>query len=320
MYDTYAPNHASLSLSNYRFISEQSEIRLRFGRSIIDGRGYENCAPGAKVSFLTDAEYLQFEVFYNNLLTQTSPKNSIGVIRVNGFVYKTFTTSAAANQTSAESVSVSFLGKLQRHIELIFPYRAGLDLTGIKLQSGASFHPGYGWKNNKIVTVGDSITHGSLASNISNSWPFKLSEIMGRSLINEGYGSRITVASDGSAIGGIDSDVFCYLSGYNDFDQQIDLDTFKSSYKGFINNFRAMKASAKLYLITPIYTPNVKAIPISDYRGKITESYNESLPDSNLYLIDGLSLMRNDTSLLSDTIHPNDAGCDEIAHNLSLIF
>ena len=319
--DLILPNDGRLTISDYQTISDRSSTRLRFVRSVVDGQGYEHCAPGARVSFTTNATLAAFSVHFNDLVTRDDSRNFVAEIRVNGTSVATFTNPSGASGPADVVHSINMLGG-SKNIELIWPYGDGMDLTNIIVTAGASVSAP-SRPSGKIICQGDSITHGFWATRATQSWAFKLAEAKSRQLINLGYGGRAANASDANALAGTGADRVLYMIGFNNFYPNTGVVAFQTAVQGWITNARAALPSAKLYLLSPIYSTKLAA----DY-GHATElqAYRDSVlaaeaaaGDAETYYVDGLSLMTNSADRLSDGIHPNDLGSSEIATALESI-
>lgn len=232
---------------------------------------------------------------------------------VDGAEVGTFSASVAWNQTKLDTPIFSLTAGIKT-VTIVWPIGAGLELRGIRVNSGAvtslATRP-----SNALLVCGDSITQGYGATKATASWPYLLAVAKNRRLINMGYGGRGAVASDGSALAGLSADRVTYMIGYNDFAGQTPLVTFQASVEGWITNARAALPSAKIYVISPIYSTAANTIPLSSYRNAVHAAVL-AVGDGNTYFVDGLSIMTNSADRLLDGIHPNDVGAAEISTNL----
>lgn len=311
----YLPDNAAFSYSDYCAVSVTS-ARARFTRPVVDGQGLEYVNPGARVRFVTNAPYLTINLQYTNQ-SLLSAYSGVGLILANGSLVTSFDRGAGAAGPLA--VLVVLGSTASRTIEVIMPYAASVDFLGISLPYGSTFSAPAARPATRLVCGGDSITQGFFAGSIATQWSYGLAAAKGYQLINHGYGGRVCVPSDGTAIANLTPSLATYLIGYNDFLAQVPLATFKSNFTAFVNAFRAVAGSSvKLYCITPIYSPNTLTIPLSGYRTQIVDALT-TLANSNNVLVNGLSIMTNNTDRLSDTIHPNDLGSSEILASLTTI-
>lgn len=315
-----APNHASISQSDYCAIDTKDATKVRFVRPIMDGQGFETCNPGARIArFITNSQTLTIRLAYTGLVTRVDTYNATGWVLVNGAKYQSFTAAKNIGVSSPVLVALSFPSAVYRTIEVVLPYCASVDLTGVDIESTATISAAAGRPTTRIVCAGDSITHGFTTTDESVSWPYLLGAAKNWETVNLGYGGRQLTASDGTKLANLLPDVATYLIGYNDFNYQNALATFKANYKSFINNFRAVAPSVKLYCITPLWTSVVKAIPIESYRQQIRDALTELGNPLNI-LVEGTTLTVGGAgSFNADGIHPNDTGASEIATALGLV-
>lgn len=315
-----APNHASISQSDYCAIATKDATKVRFVRPIVDGQGFETCNPGARVArFITNSQTVTIRLAYTGLVTRVDAYNAVGWILVNGVKYQSFTRAQDIGVSNPVLVAPSFPSAAYRTIEVVLPYCASVDFTGVDIESTATISPAADRPSTRIAFGGDSITHGFTTTDESVSWTYLLGVAKDWETVNLGYGSRWCVPSDGTALANLLPDVATYLIGFNDFNNQEPIATFKANYKSFINNFRAVLPSVKVYCITPLWTATVKAIPIESYRQQIRDALTELGNPLNV-LVEGTTLTLGGAgSFNADGIHPNDTGAAEIAAALASV-
>ncbi|NEJ20092.1 hypothetical protein GR247_07900 [Rhizobium leguminosarum] len=306
------PDDPRGTVSDYAAISERSERRLRFIRPIPDANGYQHCSPGARYRLRTDATQITFQTAYNNLVGRyDSARNYVAIVLVNGIVTATF------NSYDGTYV-LNLVGATSRLIELVWPYADGMDLIGIVVNAGATFGTPASRPSGVLATCGDSITHGFSASKTTDSWAYTLAALKNRRMLNLGNGGAQAVAADGNALAGTGADRVTYLIGYNNFVAQTPLATFQAAVEGWINNGETALPSAKIYIISPIYSPNTNTITLAQYRTAVAAAVTAA-GGANVTYVNGLSIMTNNVDRLVDNIHPNNLGAGEIASNLAAL-
>lgn len=298
---TLAPDHPALSYTDCAAVDVTAE-RARFSRPIVNGLGYEWVAPGARIRLWTDSESVTFRLHRSGLMATAETRQGVGAVLVDG---------VATTWSDTERVTVTHVGRRMRLHELVMPYNDAIDFLGVEIDGTAAAAPRAG---RRLVTLGDSITHGFWASDVTRSWPFLLSQATGMELVNLGVGGRMCVPSDGTAAAGCGADVITYLIGYNEFSQQKDPTDFGCRHAQTLENIKAGRPGAKIVAITPIWSPNAKPIPLEAYR----QAIRDSVP-ADVTLIEGPSLMPADPSSLTDTVHPSDAGSASIAQALAAL-
>lgn len=306
----FLPDNAALGVSDYCGVSIDAS-KIRFTRPTVDGQGFEYAAPGARIRFSTDSTSVLFRLQYTNLVTRPDTYNAVGLILSNGVVVATFTRKKGS--AGPLNVFVKFGSAAMRTIEIVMPYCASVDFTGLYLMTDATLQVAPTRPSTRYVAMGDSITHGFAASDIGEVWAYKLAVAKGWQLVSHGYGGRQVDASDGATLAALSPSVATYLVGYNNFYSQTPLASFKSEFKSFVSSFRAVNATAKLYCITPTWSPNTfGSLTLEMYRQQIRDALTEIGSALNV-LIEGESLATNSTTRFPDSVHPNDLGATEIA-------
>lgn len=304
------PNDPRGEISDFALIAERSERRLRFTRPIAED--FQSCAPGARYRLQTDATQITFSVASSNLVGRYDARNYFAVVLVNGV-------EAASFDSRTGGYVLNLVGATSRLVELIWPYADSMDLLSVSVNTGATFSAPAARPSGILAAAGDSITQGFLSSKTTDTWAFKLAAAEGRRLINLGDGGDKAMASYASGLIGTGADRVTYLIGYNDFDAQTPLATFQAAVEGWINNAESALPSAQIYVISPIYSPNVKSITLAQYRTAMVSAV-AAAGGPNVTYVNGLSIMTNSNDRLNgDLVHPNDLGASEIAASLAAI-
>jgi lysophospholipase L1-like esterase len=306
------PDDARIDVTDYASIVERTPTRLRFVRPIVDGNNYQNCSPGSRARIRTDATAITWTVYYNGLVTRLGARNFIAVVLVDGAIAGTFTSPNGETAVSTVVYTLNLPSAAMRTIELIWPYGDGMDLLSVEVNSGASFETPAARPSGILACQGDSITHGFAATKITDTWAYKLAVAKGRRLLNDANGSNTAVATQANSLAGSGADRVVYMIGYNNFVAQTALATFQAAVEGWINNAEAALPSAKIYVISPLYSPNTNTITLAQYRTSV-QSAVTAAGGANVAYVNGLSLMTNSSDRLADTIHPNDLGAGEVA-------
>lgn len=312
-----APNAPGIEVSDNCGSVVIDQFKIRFTRPTVDGQGFETANPGARVRFRTNSPAVRFKFQFTNLVARPDTYNATTAVFVNGVKTAEFTRSQGAAGALTHLLDLGV--QAFRDLEVVFPYCASVDFTGLDLMQGTSLVAPTPRTATRLVVMGDSITHGFSVSAETASWSFKLGALKNWQVINHGYGGRACNPVDGTTLATLNPSVATYLIGYNNFYPQVPLATFKSLYKSFINNFRAVNTTVKLYCITPTWTPNsFGALTIEMYRQQIRDALTE-LGNSLNILVEGPSLATGDLSHFPDGVHPNDAAALQISSALNSI-
>lgn len=315
---SYDPNHASISQSDHCTIATSNSTRISLSRPIVDGQDYNYFNPGARIArFKTNSGYVGLKFDCTMLWTRIDTYNSIGWVFVNGVAYQPFNMILGTSGVTVPLMVELFLDQgIEKTIEVVCPYGTSLDFNGVDLETGASLLSAAPRPSTRYVAAGDSITHGYSATSVITTWPFLLASSKNWQIINLGYGSRTCVPSDGTHLGNLNPDVATYLIGFNDFYAQTALATFKSNYIAYINAFRAICPTKKLYCITPTWSSATNTLTLEMYRQQIRDALTQLNNPLNV-LVEGLTLAPNDVTNFSNGPHPGDIGSAAIAASLA---
>lgn len=293
----------------------------RMDRFIQTASGFRYDNPGARIRFRTDAKNLSARFKFTTQHTRVGAVNSKGLYTVNGKISGSF-----LRDPESDEVTVKLSGNNRAKVcdyELIMPYGDSVEFTGLSLGDGkllpAAARPAF-----KYVAFGDSITHGFRAGDISRTYPFIIGEKLQWQVVNMGFGSRTTVPSDGDCIAACGGDIISILIGFNDFYGSKPIADYAQDLKDLIFRIRKLKPDTPIFLITPLWSSEPAwaaskiGLKLEDYRKAARQVVAES-NDTQLHLIDGLSLMDNFPEMTTDGIHPNDKGFAQIAERLAPI-
>ncbi|MER8394086.1 GDSL-type esterase/lipase family protein [Mesorhizobium sp. M1340] len=325
-YQGLFPNDARGRLSDYAAIAEQSVDTLRFLRPVVDGNHFEHCAPGARVGYITTAQYMQIDVYWNNLVTRLDTYNTVCAILVDGVLNTTFSSAFAPGTPGYQSYTFDFGSAAKRKVEIIWCLSAGMELRQTRFSANAALAPASARPNKLLNTHGDSTTHGLGVSSIYEAWAFGLSIDLGRQLLNTGNGSNIAVAAQGAVVGqaildkGIADAKSFYSIGINDcITNRVPTVAFKTAVEGYIAGFRSKCPTIPLVICSPFYCPaheTAHTFPMQDYRD-VLQAIVIAAVDPNLTYVNGKALMVNSPDRLAgDGTHPSNLGASEIRTNL----
>lgn len=201
-----------------------------------------------------------------------------------------------------------------RNVSLIWPTGRATALTRLEL----GMHQG---DPNPVLSTpasrpaflaaafGDSITHGLHATHVIDTYPARLAEAKGWSMLNLGFAGRRVVQGDSAlALNGVGStpqlplDLLILAIGSNDYRQpgvanwpQTSEVDFRAEYDGWITAFRG-GSSAPILCITPISRSDEynncpsSRTPLESYREWIRAEVRES-NDPDIYLFEGRDLI-----------------------------
>jgi lysophospholipase L1-like esterase len=328
----YAPNDARFAVSDFIGTIDSTATRKRLTRAITDdvSSGFEKTAPGAQHAFSVNSVQIEIVVVklrYNGLVVRNDVYNDVGSVLVNGNVARTFTCCIAkvAGAPPAFEARVSVAVPAGDSIvRVVLPYCAGVDFEGLELPEGVTLLDAPAAPAKRFAFLGDSITQGFFASDTTKHWPALVCDMRNAQQGNLGYGGRICVPADGSAVQAWAPDAVVALIGVNDFNAQTPLATFETNHTTFQNNIRAAlvaagKPSALMVVMTMTWTNFPGAIPVEDYRQRVRNAVAARADPYTVLLEGATGPMPTTTTYFPDGIHPNDAGNTLIANVVSAL-
>ena len=318
---SYEPNFASLLVSDHSGIAEQSARTLRFLRSVnSQSYAFQNASPGSRVTFNTTATKIRISMFHNDLVNFTGDTNnnlSTGAILVDGVEVKTYKWINPWNETGIVNVELSLASGLKT-VTIVWAYWVGFELRKIEINTGATISAPAARPTGKIAICGDSIAQGSAASKVTPSWAYLLAIEKTRQLVNLGNGGDQANANAALGLGVTGANIVIYMIGYNNFAGQTDPGTastgFQKTVQDWITNARtAVGISVPIHVISPIFATIETGVSYNlvKYRDAVEAAVANRVAAgiTNLFFISGIVTgMPNDSSQMSDGVHPNDAG------------
>lgn len=329
-----APDDASIGYSDYvhmEFVPSPvapSARLARFDRVLdIPGKGYRWDSPGARIRFRTNATSVKALLYFNELHTSASARNSNGLYLIDGSGKSgwTFHTQTAQTRRAPESVVVTMAAGWVsgfHNYELILPYGDSVDFQGVEVNPEARFEAPPARPALRYLAYGDSITHGFTASSIDKSYAYLVSKKMGWQLVNLGLGGRASNVSDARMVTSLKADVISVLMGVNDWQGGGLLKRYRSNMMGFFDAIRAEQANVPIYYLTSLWVPSSwnpkgQVADLESYRQEAREIVAER-NDANLHLVEGTELIDRNAALFDVTpVHPNDKGFAQMSERLS---
>lgn len=306
-----APTDPRITYAGFAGININSD-RARPTRPVSFSNGLEYAAPEARIMIRTASPTIVFRLLNNGLMTNTTIVNRIFSVLVNGDLYQDYTPPASG----AYDLSIDFGSAQVRKIELVFPHAAGYDLLGVTLDPIYAVLPFL--PKRKFIVAGDSITQGAFASAARYSWAFLLGQAKNAEIINMGFsGGVASTLGNGSWASAMNPDAIIAMLGHNDYYYQNPISTFKSDLDTLLTTWLS-STTAKIYVVTAVWTNGSQTVPISSYRTAMAEVV-AAKANSRITLIDGLSLAPGSTAYFPDGVHPNDAGSVSIAGSLASV-
>ena len=278
----------------------------RFQRPYDDGGSYMNAMPGARQRFRSDAPAVNVTLRFNGLIARTDARNMIGAIFIDGAFVRNFQSPAPVNTVVTQTLTITSGTSVDRLYEIVLPYADGVEFGGVEVGLPYVVTAAAARAGRLMVCHGDSITHGFQASEVRKTWPFLLADIKVFRCINMVYGGRVTVPSDGTAIGNLHPDLVTVLIGTNDYLGQTPLATYQANLQALIVNIHNVNPTVPIYMSGITLTTASYPIPLSSYQN-VAGAVIAALGYPQLHGVNTLTLI-NSSSQLVDGVHPSDAG------------
>jgi lysophospholipase L1-like esterase len=323
------PGNPHLFYSDFvRMEKDPVSGRLRFDRALdMPGKGYRWDNPGARIRFRTDAAWLTASLHYSERHTSATGRNPLGAVIVDGQLLENFRFRGASRQVRRPpedvEVAIPVPGGAGFHdYELVLPYGDSVEFAGLKTDDTARFGEPPPRPKTRCVCLGDSITHGFTASDITRAYPFLLGQAMNWQILNLGLGGRTARAGDGRIAASLQPDVVIILIGVNDWQGGRPPDTFRENMEGMLAGIRETRPDIPIHLLTPLWVSPAwkpaKAVENLERYRQVLREIAAARADRNLHLMEGPELIEHDAGCFDKVaVHPNDRGFAMMARRMA---
>ncbi|MBO5203317.1 MAG: SGNH/GDSL hydrolase family protein [Clostridia bacterium] len=219
------------------------------------------------------------------------------------------------NGTVVESVEAygSYkLGEGEKTVCIYFPWSVISELCYLELDDGATLTPvAY---RRKMISFGDSITHGYDASHPSLSYSAILADAFDADARNKGIGGEVFRPELAAEADDIDPEIITVAYGTNDWSKST-REEFDKNSEAFYVNLSRNYPNAKIFAFSPIWRKQperITAVGEFTYVAKKIEEIANSL--SNVIFVNCYDMVPHDPAMFSpDVLHPNDQGFSHYA-------
>ncbi len=225
----------------------------------------------------------------------------------------------------------------ETEVRLLLPFyyrNAELIVHGIGIDAGAKLLRAEPDRRPRVFFHGDSITHGHGVTSPRETYVSQAADMLDCVPLNYGFGGSAwgdniiaqTIASR------TDWDLLTIMIGCNSLagtdanGQPEPVARYLEKYDAYLATIRAAHPSKPILCITPILN-RADLKPGGNINGERPELYRDGMTwivrerqksDANLHFLDGLSMVNDPLFLLvSDNVHPNDAGMHRIAQGVA---
>lgn len=301
-------------------------------------------AAGVTVRFRTDSKKLVFRVTFVDVpdapatpavAWERSRPSFFSLYRDGKYV----TSVAALTVVTQQDVVIydddALAGEAEIQVLLPFYYRnAEVIMHGIGIEPGAVLNCPAPDTRPRVLFHGDSITHGHGVTSPRETYVWQVAEKVNCVPLNYGFGG--TAWADNVIAETIaartDWDVLTIMLGANSLagaDSAGKPETaaqYEKKYDAYLETIRVAAPTKPILCITPILN-RLDLARGGNQNGERPDVYRDGITrvvqrrrrsDANLYLLDGLSMVDDPLFLLvTDTVHPNDAGMNHIAEGVT---
>lgn len=320
-----APDNSAVSVSDFYGTVTKNPSRIRLTRPIVDGQGYEHCAPGARVRFqvvLTDPGQVQIDLDYTGLVQRFNTYAPEGAVLVDG-VETLFTNPVPKNFPDPHpvaSITLSLALLAGTHvIEVVFPYCASMDYRGARVPVGAVVQAAPARPSQIVAFLNDSIPHGFNSSGITKSWAYKLAAEKNWQMYNLANGGRQIVPADFTIAGQTGAQRTIANGGINNCFAGTTQAGIQSQAELGIVAYRAeAAASDKLHWINlfDCASPSLITAP-ADARTAISDAFTAKGGANDIVIAGGTANGLPAASGFTDLVHPDDDDVEAIVSSIS---
>ncbi len=299
----------------FRFTEKQEEYY-----KTTSFRGKTPSTAGIRLEFKTDSKILRINA---NISPSTTRRFFSFDVYKNGSMIGTLTNIPESGIEFAEGSVIPSevklplgefsddfdLGEGEKEVKVYFPWSVTPLIKSIEIDDGASFEAVH--HSRKMISFGDSITHGYDALYPSHSYASVLADALDAEAINKGIGGETFCPDLAEIKDDFEPNIITVAYGTNDWNNKTEAD-FKQSCDSFFAALSGNYPNAKIFAITPIWRkdedaqkPCGKFSDVANFIMKTAEKY------PNVIGICGYDFVPNKTCYFSDFyLHPNDEGFD----------
>lgn len=276
-------------------------------------RGFYNktfSTAGVKAEFFTNSSSL-------TLTAEASPSSSRYFfafdVCVDGTLTKTLRSSLQNEDGTVEKCrvlreSVS-LGGGEKRVSVFFPWSVAIRLVSLEIDDGCFVIPAP--RKYKMLSFGDSITHGYDAQNPSRAYATALATALDADPCNKGIGGEVFRPALAALKDDFVPDVITVAYGTNDW-STTSRETFLKNSAEFYNNLARIYPTSSIIAFAPIWRADFeKQTPNGRFSSIAEQLYSIAQTVPNMTVIDCFDFVPKRTELFSDKrLHPNDEGFD----------
>lgn len=209
-----------------------------------------------------------------------------------------------------------FPTRKRRRVQIFFPFSAGVEIHNVRLDADASFSPTPTAGRQKLLILGDSITHGYDARQTSLAYSTAVARYFDTVTLNQAVGGYVFNPAMLDENLPFAPDLITVAYGTNDWGRyRQDAERYAAVSGEYIDKLAAMYPAAKIFGITPIWRANTDKHPECMPFEKVYEILEGHYArHQNITVIDGRRCVPHILEAYTDGLHPNTIGQSLYAH------
>lgn len=203
-------------------------------------------------------------------------------------------------------------GDGERAVRIALPLTCATTIASAAVADGAGFEP-LEERRHRYLAIGDSITQGMTGSGMASSYAWRLADLLGADLLDQGIGGHIFDAASFDPTLGVEPDLVTIAYGTNDWSRGLGRDAIVAAGRGHLGAIRARFPRVPIACLSPVWRSLDDPARWADFvdcgRGilELASELEGVLP------VDGLRLVPHREDRFVDGVHPNDGGFAEYA-------
>ena len=286
----------------FRFSEEQEKMYAEHSENFLSK---SFATAGVRLEFITSSRSIALEIYASTASSRTYFDHDI---YVNGELkYTLGGDTKNAPDGIAQLKGEYDLGEGEKTVKIYFPWSANSRLASLELDDGASIVPVA--HRLKMISFGDSITHGYDAINPSLTYTSLVADALDAEMINKGIGREVFRPALSAIRDSFDPDIITVAYGTNEWSLRT-AEQFYNDSEAFYADLSRHYPKSKIFALTPIWRGDLNTkTPMGAFEtvARQLERIADALP--NVTLIDCIDFVPHEAKMFSpDVLHPNMLG------------
>lgn len=263
---------------------------------------------GIRFSFYTDSTFLSFD--YN-------APDDVNKHPFDLYENRVFTRQVVCHTAYQKKGTICIpLTPGEKLVELYFPRSSYLPIANVSLSDGASFTPAH--RKYRVISYGDSITHGSTSSHSSLSYAPHVARLLNADETNKGIGGEEYFPELIGEPASQTPDWITVAYGTNDWKHRTQ-EEFREKCELFLSRLSAAYPQTPIFVVTPSWRADANIeTPFGAPADTVDAFVREiAAPFENVTVLSAWNMVPHAKEFFADNrLHPNDLGFCIYSHNL----